>query len=394
MTLKRNTRMLLYPGIVGVFLSFRECLTFLWFQSNAQLGSSVTIAAGLILMVTTIFYSVGSVAHEHQTAWKAKPVYWIFIYLALALVSLTWTGAESTTAAAAYWLGLFTDVATIVILIKHDTENELAIAVIKGFVIGASAVALIAWCIPVTEDFRLGNEDFLHPNGLGHEFAIATLFAQYLAEKKPSWKWVAFPLGVTLLRTLSKTSIIAFIVAEVFYLARNTQMSKRIKIQISVAGLSIVACFAGVLRSYVETYADTGNQAETLTGRTIIWATSGSLAIEKPWLGYGFHAYHTVVPLFGTFHAWHAHNELLQQFFSYGVVGVIVAARLYWVFYRQVLRASDSGLRSLALALLVFAIVRGLTDTEQFDLSYPLWLLALMSLSVAHISVSKSAQAQ
>ena len=38
---------------------------------------------------------------------------------------------------------------------------------------------------------------------------------------------------------------------------------------------------------------------------------------------------------------------------------------------------------ALAATLLIFAILHGLTDTLPFDLSYPLWLMAMLSILLA-----------
>ena len=37
-------------------------------------------------------------------------------------------------------------------------------------------------------------------------------------------------------------------------------------------------------------------------------------------------------------------------------------------------------LKTLAAALLLFALIRGLTDTQNFDLSFPLWLMTMLSI--------------
>jgi exopolysaccharide production protein ExoQ len=88
-----------------------------------------------------------------------------------------------------------------------------------------------------------------------------------------------------------------------------------------------------------------------------------------------------VIPPFGPdlFEARHAHNELLQQFYAYGVAGVFMMIALYTSFYRQVKKLGDAPLRVLLLSLLVFVLVRGLADTEPFDLSLPLWAMIMFS---------------
>ena len=92
-----------------------------------------------------------------------------------------------------------------------------------------------------------------------------------------------------------------------------------------------------------------------------------------------------MIPPFGSdqFETWHAHNELLQQFYAYGVVGVVLLIGIYGSFYRQIRRVSRPELKTLFLGLIVFIVIRGLGDTERFDLSMPLWSIALLSLTLA-----------
>jgi len=139
--------------------------------------------------------------------------------------------------------------------------------------------------------------------------------------------------------------------------------------------------FWGLLASYYNVYTSAGDQPDTLTGRVGIWAYILNEAVNKPWIGHGFHSVWKVIPPFGPdqFEARHAHNELLQQFYAYGVVGVCMFIGLYHSFYRQARKLPISPLRALLLGLLVFAIVRGFADTEAFDLSLPLWVIAMFS---------------
>jgi hypothetical protein len=61
-------------------------------------------------------------------------------------------------------------------------------------------------------------------------------------------------------------------------------------------------------------------------------------------------------------------------------VGVVLAAGVYGVFYRHVQSARRCELRTLGFALLIFSLLHGLTDTVPFGLSYPLWLMAVISV--------------
>jgi O-antigen ligase len=151
---------------------------------------------------------------------------------------------------------------------------------------------------------------------------------------------------------------------------------------ISASGVLIVTVFWGLLTAYYDVYTHAGNQSETLTGRIGIWAYILNEALQQPWIGHGFHSVWKVIPPFGPFEARHAHNELLQQFYAYGVVGVAILIALYWNVCREIRKISEGSLKTLFLAMLLFVLVRGLADTEVFDLSLPLWTIALIGSTV------------
>jgi exopolysaccharide production protein ExoQ len=95
-----------------------------------------------------------------------------------------------------------------------------------------------------------------------------------------------------------------------------------------------------------------------------------------------------VIPPFGVdqFQTWHAHNELLQQFYAYGAVGILLLIGVYGSFFRQIRRISRPEYKTLFLSLIFFIVIRGLGDTERFDLSFPLWSITLLSLMLAAAS--------
>lgn len=201
----------------------------------------------------------------------------------------------------------------------------------------------------------------------------------------------AILLAVTLLRTLSKTTIVAFIVGEGFLLIRDKSISRRNKCLIALALTAAVAMFWGLLTSYYDIYTNAGNQAETLTGRLGIWAYFLTEAIQQPWIGHGFDSAWKVIPPFGPdqFEAAHAHNELIQQFYAYGAVGVCLFTGIYWTLYRHIHRMMRGPRRTFFLAFLIFVLVRGMADTERFDLSLPLWAIVMVSLLIEQTRTAK-----
>lgn len=378
---KIRSRLQLLPGTAGFVFAFRTCLTILWFQQDPQQGTAVSVALSLTLLAFAALSTIGNTPSIPSSCFRAPPLYWCVAFLTLSLISLAWSEAPLV-AAAGYWASWAADVATIWFLLRGGVAEDRAAAIMKGYVWGACVVAVLAWSLPTGADMRLGDEDFLHPNALGFLFSIATLLAIHLTRDRSFWRLPAFFLATTLLRTISKSAIIAFLVAFCFYLIWDSTLSRSIKIKIGIVAGVILASLAGIFEAYFSTYAE-GTNPETLTGRTFIWAVAFEYALEKPLFGYGLYAYRFIIPPFNHFQGQEAHNELLQQFFAYGAAGVILTVGLYWMFFRQIRHAPRSHLKNLAASLLVFALVRGLTDTQTFDLSFPLWLMTMLSILLA-----------
>jgi hypothetical protein len=379
-TIDRSSFLLL-PALIGFIFAFRVCLTVLWFQDEPENASILSVALSLTLLIAAALSTIGSTPSIPKSCFRTPTLRTIAAFLGLALLSLLWTPAPLS-AAAGYWCAWAADVAAIWFIFRDGPVENSATFLMKGFVCGACLVAIVAWSLPAAQDLRLGDEDFLHPNAIGFLFCIATLLASHLARKSNLWIAPALLLGATLIRTLSKSSIIAFVIAFGFALIRDSTLSRKAKIWIGVAAGIIVTSLWGLLEAYLIIYSQ-GLGPETLTGRTLIWAVSLEYAVKKPILGNGFYSYRFVVPPFGTFEAQQAHDELLQQFFSFGAVGVLLTITLYWLFFRQIRRAQTSHLKTLATTLLLFALIRGLTDTQTFDLSFPLWLMAMLSILLA-----------
>jgi exopolysaccharide production protein ExoQ len=378
---KIRSGLLLLPGLVGFIFAFRTCITILWFQQEPQQGTAVSVALSLTLLSFATLSTIGSTPSIPSSCFRIPLLYWCAAFLGLALASLAWSEAPLV-AAAGYWTSWAADVGTIWFLLRGGIAEDRAEAVMKGYVCGACFVAVLAWALPANADMRLGDEDFLHPNALGFLFSIATFLAIHLARENPIWRMSALFLATTLLRTISKSAIGGFLVAFCFYLIWDSTLSRAARVRIGIVAGVILASLGGVLEAYFSTYAE-GTNPETLTGRTFIWAVAFEYALEKPLFGYGLYAYRFIVPPFNHFQGQEAHNELLQQFFAYGVAGVILTVGIYWTFFRQIRRAPRSHLKNLAASLLIFALVRGLTDTQTFDLSFPLWLMTMLSILLA-----------
>jgi exopolysaccharide production protein ExoQ len=380
-----GTSVLLLPGCVGFYLAARLCITYLFFQAEPQTGAMVTFALQSALLAATLFYSFGPGSERLRTMLHAPPFRWVLGFLAVGLCSLSWSETVSVPVAAAYWAELAGQVAMVVLALRAAPTERVAGSVLRGYVAGACLIALVAWLSPTMRDLRPGNDDFFSPNAIGFTCALAVYLLQYLSRREARWSGIsrtaAALLAITLLRTLSKTTIAAFVAGQVFLLVFDRGMSRKSKIGLGLTGAAVVAVFPPLIARYTAVYENAGNQAETLTGRLGIWTFVLARSLEQPWIGHGFHSFRNVIPPFGSFEAWHAHNELLQQFYTYGVVGIVLLVGTYGSLFRYARRLAEPEIRILVSSLLIFVVVRGLADTENFDLSLPLWLITLLSLT-------------
>ena len=381
-----QTERVLLPILVGFFFSFRLMIVLLMvrlFQADPKTGAAVGVGLNLFLLVIVVFYSFGPASVKLGPARKIPSIPWVLFFLTFSGCSLFWSVTASLPAAIVYWSALVADVAIVALLMRSGSAGTVSSSLVKGYVYGACAIALVAWLMPTQSDLRLGDEELLGPNQIGYASAFGVFLAQYLNLKnldERSWRFVAGFLAITLLRSLSKTTILAFIAGEIVLLFGDKSISRKSKIYLIPATGLVITLFWGLFESYYDVYTNAGNQAETLTGRLGIWAVILDNALEQPWIGHGFHSVWKVIPPFGDFEARHAHNELLQQFYTYGVVGVLMLIGLYGSFYRQIRRFPSAPLKTLSLSLIVFVLVRGFADTEVFDLSLPLWLITMVSL--------------
>jgi exopolysaccharide production protein ExoQ len=383
-TAAEQTAMVL-PGVIGFFFSIRILMVLLSvriFQQDAQTGVIASLGLNFLLFVVVLFSSFGSAPKSLASILRLPSCVWVILFLSFSGCSLVWSVAASLPAAAAFWCAMTADVAMVVFLLRSGPISAVSSGLMKGYVYATCCLALVAWILPAQSDLRLGDEELLGANQFGYACALAIFFAQYLIftqSRQSRWKFAAGFMAITLFRSLSKTTIVAFVAGEAILLILEKSISRKTKIMLLLATVVVIALASGLLIAYYDIYTNAGNQAETLTGRLGIWAYILNEAVDRPWIGHGFHSVWKVIPPFGDFEARHAHNEIIQQFYAYGVVGIVMLVGLYGSFYRQIKKLSQSPLKTLLLGLLVFVVVRGFADTEAFDLSFPLWAIVMFA---------------
>ncbi|HEY1901931.1 MAG TPA: O-antigen ligase family protein [Terracidiphilus sp.] len=374
----------LLPACVGFFFAFRlfsVVLAVRIFGQDASVGVVASLGLNYLLFAIVAFHSIGEARRTVVSMLQVPSSRWVLLFICFTGASLMWSSTVSLPAAVAFWMAMAADTAMIVLLLRTGPVDAVVNAVMKGYVSGACAIAAIAWLLPAQSDLRLGDEELLGPNQIGYTCAIAFFFAQYLVRRKyGNWIVPAAFLVITLLRSLSKTTIIAFVAAQGYILLRDKSIKRKTKWLLAISALLIFVVFWSLLSNYFDVYVNAGNQSETLTGRVEIWVYILNEAVQQPWIGHGFHSVWKVIPPFGAdqFEARHAHNELLQQFYAYGAVGVLMLVEIYGSLFRHLHRLHDKSMKTLFLGMLLFVAIRGLADTEVFDLSLPIWAIVMI----------------
>ncbi len=381
---------------VGFLFGFRIFIVFVAariFGADPRAGAEANLALSFLLLLLVCFQSLGNASRSFRSMLRPPAIAWVLIFLVFSGCSLAWSATVSLPVSLAYWCGLVSDVAVVVLLLHAGSVTGVSNALLRGFIFSACCIALIAWILPADPtDLRLGDEEFFNTNQIGNLCAFAILLAQYLQRRQPGrWGWVIFFLAVTLLRSLSKATLAAFLVSEAFLLVRDKSIARKTKLYLIVAALTVGCIFWGLFQAYYDVYTTTGNQAETLTGRTAIWAYALDAGLSQPWIGHGFDSMWKVVPPFGPdqFEARHAENELLQQFYSYGVAGLVMLVGIYGSLFLQIRRLGKGPLKLIFLSIILYAVVRGVAEAEPFDLLLPLWSIVLFSLLAAEAEATE-----
>lgn len=365
-----------------------------WLNVGSEPGvlAGFALAAGLgLIAILSIF---GARDHAGSIIGTSRPLRWVILYLAFSGCSFFWTASVSVASSSLYWFSLVGDVGIVILLARGAGTEQAVHGVLKGYVSGTCALAAIAWMMPAAADLRLGDVDYFNTNQIANLCALSLLMCSFLAARGDIiWQIVPWFLGITLLRSLSKATLAAFVVCLLYRFIRDASIPRRRKWLLATSTVVLTLSFWGLLSAYYDVYTSSGNQAETLTGRTAIWAWTLDASLQRPWFGNGFDAMWKVAPPFGSgqYEPRHAENELLQQFFAYGMCGVVLLIGIYGSLFRRIRALPHAPMRIALTSFLIYVAVRGLAEAEPFDLLLPLWLVTVFALLLAQSNEAKLA---
>jgi exopolysaccharide production protein ExoQ len=211
--------------LVGFYFGFRSFIMVLSVHllgTDPRVGTALDLSVDYLFLILVAFGTLGAPRMRMREMTRLASVRWALLFLAFTGASLIWSSTASLPTSIAYWCGMASDAVIVVQLVRAEPLAKVSSALMKGYVWGACLVAAIAWIMPAQSDLRLGDEELLGANQIGFLCAFAFFLAQYLIrERKEHLTIQAGLLAVTLLRTLSKTTIVAFLVSQGFLLLRD-----------------------------------------------------------------------------------------------------------------------------------------------------------------------------
>lgn len=362
----------------------------LLFRSNPAAGTLFNFIISLFFLLFVFFEWLG----KHRVLEFSPAVKLIYAYLAWAGLSLLWTRAESTATAAFYWVGVVLDVAVVWFMLHSSNRRRVIEGGLRGIVFGGVILGGLLFFFETGADGRAGDE-IIHVNSIGNQIGLASIASLFFisgfherGDSLKKWYGVIIFLLLCLIYSLSKTSIVAVGVAIVIY----TVMGKGVKgssIALLSCGALLLVIFWPTIEVYLDAYMlpNSGGSlstAETLTGRTLLWEEVWLMIGQAPIVGYGFFSFRDVGPDIFSVMQTQAHNELLQQWFSLGIVGVVLAlavycmAALHWWGIRRDPVGLETCYAIVGLTLLVYSIARGITEASVVSLVFPLPMMLIL----------------
>jgi exopolysaccharide production protein ExoQ len=351
--------------------------------SESLIGKIISSTVYIVIFVLLVRHCKGFL----RAIWQER---FLSLLLALAVCSTFWSDDPVVTFRRSLAL-VATSMFGLYFSMRYDLKHQVRI--LAG-VCGFSAVCSLFFGL-----FSIGNSVdgipdawfgiYLQRNSLGRMMVFSALVFYFLGKIDPKRKWIAraFILLSFILMLLSKSQT-ALVVFSVLFTVLFTLVAFRRSVWRGV----IVLCFTGTglitavywAVTHIQTATAGLDRSVTLSGRLQLWALSIFMALQRPWLGYGYCAFwegdkgpseriwralHMQVP--------HSHDGFLDLWLDLGLVGLAVFATGFGVYAWRALRSSMKSWPESAwpLTFLCFFLLYNLTESTLLVRDTNFWAL-------------------
>jgi O-antigen ligase len=315
----------------------------------------------------------------------------LVLLLGLAFISVFWSVAPAITLRKATALAMTAMFGAYLALRYSPREQLRLLAWTCSIIIALSFVfSLLDIGTPVNGRDSGWFGVFVHRNALGRMMVFSTvlfiiLSRVYKGQKLQAWLGILLSLSLLLLST-SKGSIIYVAVLLCFFPLLPRLRGKLTKVigGMVFAGISASAILYLIIAHFEAFTAALGRDPE-MTGRISMWVASAIMALQQPWLGYGYGAFWLGAdgPSLGVWRlinweAPHAHNGLLNLWLDLGLAGVglfLVGFSLCMCRAFRYLRANTMPEAIWPFMFLAFLFISNLTESSLVDGNNIYWIV-------------------
>jgi len=230
---------------------------------------------------------------------------------------------------------------------------------------------------------------YVQKNSLGRMAVLSLFVFVYMAKIDVNSKWwarvgVVLSLALILLsRSMTAIMVLAVMIA-LQVLLRAFRRSKRLGWSLLTSGVVVGGIILRWALMNIQATAGAVGKDLSMTGRMQLWIFSGFMALQRPWLGYGYYAFWEGMKG-PSARIWvalnmgipHSHNGFLDLWLSIGLVGVIIFAIGFITYLREALsfvewQSPDS---PWPLMYLAFFFLYNLTESTLLQPNSLFWAL-------------------
>src|SRR5581483_10909330 len=278
---------------------------------------------------------------------RLKKEVWLILLLTFTFASVLWSEFPAFTARRAIAL-ICTTLFGVYFAMRYSLRQQLRLLSVAFMVAAVASVffQLFGWGMNLAAEGVAGWIGvYFQKQLLGMNMAFATAVLLILIKSDPeyrSWAWIGSILSFALLvLSRSATAIVLFLCLFTAFPLRRV-LRKSVRAVVFVGVLTVpMAAYSAVwsFRNLDKVTGFLGRDA-TLTGRVPLWILCTVMALQKPWLGYGYNAFwqggegSTVNRVVG----WmpnSAHNGFLEIWLGLGLVGLGLFAITFLIYLKR-----------------------------------------------------------
>lgn len=354
--------------------------------------SSIRLFYFLIYLVTFFLLAL----RWRKVLYTMAQAKYIWILVALPLVSLLWSFEPSTTIKDSTTI-IGSSIFGLYLATRYSIKKQLQlIAFAASITIFLSVMFAIA--IPtygMMQDFHAGamRGIYTHKNGLGQMMGLSILVftALIIDNKRSCFLWAGLLLSVIIL-SLSKSTasvINTSIVMPFFSVFNVLRFRYNLMIPTLLSILTIGFSLSVWLNNNLDSLAGAVGKDPTITGRTPLWGFVWEMIEKHPWLGYGYGGFWQGLNGEAAY-VWraiewtpnHPHNGVLALWLDLGLLGVLIFSIGFWRYFLRAL-AYIRGSRKVEglwpMIYLIYLVLLNLTETNLFSPNSIVWILYVAS---------------